>query len=122
MNKNLLISVINKGKNMNNKQIKHITDGSIIVAIYLSLVLISKLFGGLLEQYLYFVVPIPLAIYGHKYNFKKSCVVAVATTIISFILISPFTALLYVMPYLIIGLVLPLIIKKQLNYIIEIFY
>lgn len=105
---------------MQNKQIRQITDGSIIVAVYLSLFLVSKLFGGLLEQFLYFIIPIPLSIYGYKYDFKKSIIVSISTLLISFILISPFTTLLYVMPCLIIGLILPIIIKKQLNNGIEV--
>lgn len=105
---------------MNNKKIRELTDGSIIVAIYLALFLASRLLGGLIEQFLYFIIPIPLIVYGYKYNLKKSLIVSIATTLVSFILISPFTALLYVIPCLVIGLISPILIKKQLNYIIEI--
>lgn len=104
---------------MKNNKVKLVTDGSIIVAIYLIFLLIVRLGGSLLDS-IFFIVPLPLCVYGYKYSLKESLIVSVALLISSLILIDPFSALLYIIPSTTIGLIYPLILKKKLKYIYEV--
>ncbi len=104
---------------MKNNKVKLITDGSIIVAIYLVFLLIVRLGGSLLDS-IFFILPLPLCVYGYKYSIKESLIVSVALLIASLILIDPFSALLYIIPSTIIGLIYPLILKKKFKYIYEV--
>lgn len=100
---------------MKAKQIRKITDGSIIVAIYGLIFLISRFLGGQLEYNLSFLMPIPLAIFAFKYDLKNSVVPFVASIVISFLLsINPLNVLVFNIPYLFIGSLLGgLLIKKE---------
>ena len=100
---------------MKAKQIRKITDGSIIVAIYGLIFLISRFLGGQLEYNLSFLMPIPLAIFAFKYDLKNSIVPFVASIVISFLLsINPLNVLVFNIPYLFIGSLLGgLLIKKE---------
>ena len=102
---------------MKAKQIRKITDGSIIVAIYGLIFLISRFLGGQLEYNLSFLMPIPLAIFAFKYDLKNSIVPFVASIVISFLLsINPLNVLVFNIPYLFIGSLLGgLLIKKELK-------
>ena len=59
---------------MKAKQIRKITDGSIIVAIYGLIFLVSKFLGGQLEYNLSFLMPIPLAIFAFKYDLLSNMI------------------------------------------------
>ena len=74
---------------MNKNRVKVITDGAIIVAIYLVVLIFSRFFGGILEEFIYFLLPIPLCIYGYKYSIKETIIVGFSTIVASFILINP---------------------------------
>ena len=82
-----------------NAGIRKITDGAIVAAIYAVVFLLSRFIGGLLESYLYFLIPIPLIIYGYKYDLIGTVTTAIATFIISFLTIAnPLSPLFYVLP------------------------
>ena len=102
---------------MKAKQIRKITDGSIIVAIYGLIFLVSRFLGGQLEYNLSFLMPIPLAIFAFKYDLKNSIVPFVANIVISFLLnINPLNVLVFNIPYLLIGSLLGgLLLKKELK-------
>ena len=102
---------------MKAKQIRKITDGSIIVAIYGLIFFISRFLGGQLEYNLSFLMPIPLAIFAFKYDLKNSIVPFVASIVISFLLsINPLNVLVFNIPYLFIGSLLGgLLLKKELK-------
>ena len=68
---------------MKGNKIRQITDGSIIVAIYGMIFLISRFTGGQVEYSFSFLLPLPLAIYAYKYDFRKSLIPYVATVIVS---------------------------------------
>lgn len=100
-------------------RVRIITDGAIITAIYALLLVASRFIGGLLEDWLYFLLPIPIAVYGYKYHIKDSLIVAVSTILISFLLINPMTTLFFVVPTMGLGIFYPVIIKADKNTIIE---
>lgn len=103
-------------------KIKVITDGAIIAAIYAIVFIISRFVGGLLEEWIYFILPIPITIYGYKYSLKDSLIVVIATVSLSFILLNPLSALFYVLPTVSLGMFYPLIIKKDKNTMVEILF
>lgn len=105
---------------MNKFNVRSITDGAIIVSIYAIFLLISRFIGGLLEDYLYFLLPIPVAIYGYKYSFKHaiSCVISIIA--LSFIFISPYSALFFVLPGVCGGAVLSSVLKKEKSFFFEV--
>ena len=71
---------------MKAKQIRKITDASVIVALYGVIFLLSRFLGGDLEYSISFLMPIPLAMYAYKYDFKTSIIPLVAGTVVSFLL------------------------------------
>ena len=96
------------------KNLRYITDGALIVAIYAIFLLVCRFFSNGLEESVYFILPIPLIIYGSKYNLKDSLIVLLATIGLSFVLINPFNALFYILPTGILGVVYPLLEKRRL--------
>ena len=105
---------------MKRKMIKSITDGAIITAIYAVFLLASRFIGGLLESYLYFLIPIPLIIYGYKYHFKSSFITSLSICFVGFLCVSnPLNVLFYVIPGVVCGLIYPFILKKKINLLLE---
>ena len=104
-----------------NAKIRKITDGAIITALYAVMFLASKFIGGLLEGYLYFIIPIPLIVYGYKYDLVGSITTSIATLAVSFLTIpQPISVLFYVLPGLIGGIVMPLVMKSKRGILLEI--
>lgn len=104
---------------MKHQEIKLITDGAIIVAIYAVFLLCSRFFSGFLEEFLYFIIPLPLTIYGYKYHFKNSIIVSIATSLLSFIVINPLSTIFYVIPTLVIGIIYPELLKRNSKTLVE---
>lgn len=100
---------------MKHEKIRVITDGSIIVAFYALFLICSRLLG-IMEDLLYFIIPIPLSIYAYKYQLRNSVLVAISTVLISFIIINPFSALFYVLPTILIGLIYPEMLKRKIKF------
>ena len=102
---------------MKGKQIRQITDGSIIVALYGMIFRLSRFTGGQVEYTFSFFMPLPLAIYGYKYDFRKSFIPFVATVILSFFLsANPFNGLFVVLPLTFSGCILgSILIKKNIK-------
>ena len=99
---------------MKSKQIRQITDGAIVVALYGLIFLISRFAGGQLEYTISFLMPLPLAVYAFKYDFKKALVPFAAGIVLSFLLsINPLNALVFNVPYLFIGALLGGILIKR---------
>lgn len=88
-----------------NKKIKKITDASIIVAIYIVFLLISKISGLMIEYDLFFIIPIPIVIYSRKYSIKEALIPFFATLILSFFLTDFLSVLLILFPGLLCGII-----------------
>lgn len=102
---------------MKAKQIRQITDGSIVVAIYGLIFLLSRFMGGQLEYSVGFLMPLPLAIYAFKYDLKTSVIPFVAALVVSLLLsVNPLNVLVFNLPYLFIGSLLGgILIKKEIK-------
>ena len=102
---------------MKTNQIRKITDASVIVGIYGVIILISRFLGGQLEYNLSFLMPLPIALYSYKYNVKHSLIPFVSSLIISFLFsANPISALVFIFPYLLIGIILGgILVKKDIK-------
>lgn len=85
------------------KKVRYITDAAMVTAILAVFLLISHLSGGLIVTNFAFLLPIPITIYGLKYDCKKAIIPAIASIAISLI-INWIIGLLYVIPSIIAGI------------------
>lgn len=110
-------------RRMNGKnKVRTITDGAVVVAIYAIFLFASRMIGGLIEEWLYFLLPIPLSVFGYKYGIRESLIVMISTLALSFLLINPLTAVFYVFPTLGLGMFYPPIMKRNLGLTVEVIF
>lgn len=94
------------------KKVRYITDAAMVTAIMGVLLLISNLTGGIIVSGLTFILPVPITIYGLKYDWKKAIIPAVATILIG-ILINMLVGLLYVLPSVLVAVIYSFVLKWQ---------
>lgn len=94
------------------KKVRYITDAAMVTAIMGVLLLISNLTGGAIVSGLTFILPVPITIYGLKYDWKKAIIPAVATVLIG-ILINMLVGLLYVLPSALVAVIYSFVLKWQ---------
>lgn len=94
------------------KKVRYITDAAMVTAIMGVLLLISNLTGGAIVSGLTFILPVPITIYGLKYDWKKAIIPAVATVLIG-ILINMLVGLLYVLPSVLVAVIYSFVLKWQ---------
>lgn len=92
------------------KKVRYITDAAMVTAIMGVLLLISNLTGGVIVSGLTFILPVPITIYGLKYDWKKTIIPAVATILIG-ILINMLVGLLYVLPSVLVAIIYSFVLK-----------
>ncbi len=92
------------------KKVRYITDAAMVTAIMGVLLLISNLTGGAIVSGLTFILPVPITIYGLKYDWKKAIIPAVATILIG-ILINMLVGLLYVLPSALVAVIYSFVLK-----------
>lgn len=107
---------------MNKFDTKALTTGAMFAAIYGLLVLLTRYFLTSSDSLLYYIFPLPLALYAYKYNLKSSIITFIVIILISFIFGNPIYVLLLMLPNYLIGLSFGLlerkITNKKINYII----
>ena len=74
--------------------VRRITDGAMIVAIMGLLTVIDGQSGMLLDGLLFWFIPIPIVLYTVKYSLSDGIIIAVSTTLLSFIISLPHLAVL----------------------------
>lgn len=94
------------------KKIRYITDAAMITAVMAVFILLSNLTGGILVSSLTFLLPVPIAIYGLKYDWKKSFIPAISTSIVC-VLINWLIGLTYVLPACLSAVLYSFILKKH---------
>ncbi len=99
---------------MKTSDTKILVQGALFVAIYCVFFLVSRFAGGLLESSLFFILPIPLAIFTKRYGVKKAFIPFVAILILGFIF-NPISTLFYVLTANVLGIVYGLLIKKDVK-------
>ena len=97
---------------MNKKEIKALTYGASIGAIYAILLIILR-YSTPNDSLVSFIIPIPLAIYAYKYSLKDGLIALIAYTILSILITGDLIkSFLVSLPNLTIGLLLAVLIKN----------
>jgi len=97
------------------KQVRTITEGSVMLGIIGILLFLNLQFGLLLQSYFVFVFPIPIIIYTIRYGFKNGIILFTSAIILT-LMLGQFTTLFYTITGLILGLVYGYgIIKNRTN-------
>ena len=91
---------------------KRIVEGALFAAIYAVFFLVSRYFGGALENFCFFMLPLPLIIYTLKYGIKKALIPFIVIAILA-VLINPISGLLYVLTGNVLGLVYGELLRKK---------
>ncbi len=87
-----------------NTKTQKLTFGAMIVAIFGVLLLINRQSGGIFEDFLFFIFPIPLVAFSAKYGLKSSISVFICTVLLTFFCGS-YTAVFYAISQSFIGMV-----------------
>ncbi len=79
------------------KRIRNMTEGALMIAIIAIMTLINRYSANLLEQYLAWVMPLPLLIFSAKHGLKDSVLVYATAIILAFIIALPNSAVFVAM-------------------------
>lgn len=105
---------------MNRKEsIKAITEAGIFTAIYILLAVITRYLLTSTDSMLYYVWPIPIAIYTVRNKKLYAIMTICAIILLSFIFANPINVLMLMIPNLLIGLVFGLLETNQKNKLIN---
>lgn len=97
---------------MKESDTKRLVQGALFVAIYCIFFLVSKFSGGFLESVLFFILPLPLAIFSFRYGIKKAFVPFVAIIIVG-CLINVMSTIFYVLTANVLGVIYGELIRKN---------
>lgn len=94
------------------KKVRYITDAAMITAIMAVFLLISNLTSGILISNLAFILPVPVTIYGLRYDWKKAIIPAFASFIVGLI-INFLIGLLYILPASLVSIIYVIVLNKK---------
>ena len=97
---------------MNNRRVSSITYGALLTALLGVVLFLNRQMAGLLDMYMFWILPIPVIVYCLKFDIKQGMVMATAMLLLSFIISTP-TSLVYVGASLVAGLVYSDGLRKQ---------
>ena len=89
-----------------------LTQGALITAVFGVLMFLNRQTGGIAQEILVYIFPIPMAVYAAKYGFAAGLPALAAMCLISFLLGTP-TSAIYLGMYVIIGLVFGTCLHKK---------
>ena len=95
-----------------NRQVRKLTEGAMMCALFGLVLLINRQFAGVLELFFVYVLPLPLIVYTAKYDFKSGCICAVSIAFLT-LMISSVTSIVYSLMALVIGLVYGGLCKRK---------
>lgn len=99
-------------------QTKKITEGALLTAIVGMVLLLDRQFVGFFQEFIYWILPLPLAIYTIRYGFKNALLPSISMIIIAFIVAFP-TTVYFVCVANLIGLVYGVLVRfKKSNWLI----
>ena len=98
---------------MNQKTLK-ITLGAMFVAIFAMILLVNRQTGNLLEEFIFYLLPIPMVAYAAKYGWKSSLPVWVSMSLIS-LLFGTITTVFYAVTEAGIGLIFGTCVYKKID-------
>jgi len=88
--------------------------GGLFSAIYAVFFIVSIEFGGMLESSLFFLLPLPLAIFSFKYGLRNTLITLIATILLG-LLINPISTIFYVLGATILGVVYGELLRKKIS-------
>ena len=100
--------------NGTNDKTQELTFGALIVAIFTVLLLFNRQSGMLFEEFIFFVLPLPMTVFTLKYGWKDSLPVLFCMAAAAFFMGSIYT-LFFSVCEAVIGLVLGLCLRKKIN-------
>lgn len=104
------------------KQIKSITEAGIFVALYCLLAIITRYLITGTDSMLYYIWPLPIAIYSARTKLSYSIAATLASIVLSFLFANPMYVLMLIIPNIFIGFLLGTFEKiktvKIINYLI----
>ncbi len=101
---------------MNRKEsIKAITEAGVFTAIYILLAIITRYLLTGTDSMLYYIYPVPLAIYTVRNKKLYAVMTTFAIMLLSFLFVNPINVAMLIIPNLIIGLVFGLVEVNQKN-------
>ena len=95
-----------------NNQVRKLTEGAMMCALFGLVLIINRQFAQALEIFFVFILPLPMVVYTVKYGFKSALVCAVSICLLS-LMISPFTSMFYSIMSVIIGLIYGTLVTKK---------
>ena len=87
-----------------NRQVRKLTEGAMMCALFGIVLLINRQFAGVLELFFVYVLPLPLIVYTVKHDVKSGCICAISISFLS-LMISTVSSMVYSIMAVVIGLV-----------------
>lgn len=76
---------------MKHKKLNSLTFGAMVCALVGALLLVNRLLAGVLDVYLFWIIPLPVIIYVLKFGVRDSAIMGIAMVLLSFIVATPVT-------------------------------
>ena len=89
---------------MRNSRVNSITYGALLSALLGVLLFVNRQLAGVLDTYMFWIVPLPVIVYCLKFGVKQSLVMGTSMILLSFIIATPITTF-YVVGSVIAGIV-----------------
>ena len=99
---------------MRNSRVNSITYGALLSALLGVLLFVNRQLAGMLDTYMFWIVPLPVIVYCLKFGVKQSLVMGTSMVLLSFIIATPVTTF-YVIGSVIAGIVYGDGVLKQRN-------
>ena len=97
-----------------NLNVRKITEGAMIAALYGVILILNRQFGGLIETMFFFFMPIPFVVYSARYGFKSSLAVCAAVFFLAFMFALPQT-LFYLFTAMMAGISYGSLVRRQVR-------
>ena len=95
-----------------NSKTQELTYGAMLAAVFGVLLVLNRQTGGLFEEFVFFILPIPMAVFSLKYGWKDSIPVLVCMILIS-VFLGTFYTIFYACGEALIGLILGTCLKNH---------
>lgn len=97
-----------------NQNVRKITEGAMMVALYGIVLLLNRQLAGTIEFYFMFVLPIPLVVYSARYGLRNSLIVCASVFFLAFMVALPQTYF-YIVTSLFVGIIYGSLVRKKVK-------
>ena len=95
-----------------NSRTQELTFGAMLIAVFGVILVLNRQTGGLFEELIFFILPIPMTIFSMKYDWKDSLSVFVCMALLSFFLGTLYTAF-YAVTEAFLGVILGICLRRH---------